>query len=124
MSHCAAVLLYWSPRVLGIAFAVFLSLFALDAFNGTHSFWNTILAVSLHLIPAAVIALSLVAAWRWEWIGAALFALLAAFYGWEVLPRHMNWALTIDLPLLAIATLFLANWLERPKLRAALWSSL
>lgn len=120
MSHCAALLLYWSPRVLGIAFAFFLSLFALDVFTEPQAFWTAILALFVHLIPAAITVLVLIAAWRWEWIGAGMFFLLAAFYAWDVLPRHLNWALTIDVPLLVIAVLFLTNWLERGKLRAAL----
>jgi hypothetical protein len=123
MSHPAAQLLYWSPRILAIAFAVFLSIFALDVFNETHGFWTMLLAVLVHLIPAALIVAALIAAWRWEWIGAGLFALLAAFYAWQVVPRHISWLVTIDVPLLLIAALFLANWIERAKLRAALRST-
>lgn len=120
MSHRTASCLYWSPRVLAIAFALFRSLFALDALHGTHGFWTTLSAFSIHLVPAAMIVIALLAAWRWEWIGAWLFAALAAFYAWEALPRHLNWAFAIDVPLLLIAALFLANWVERPKMRAVL----
>jgi len=120
MSHCAALLLYWSPRVLGIAFALFLSLFALDIFNEPGGFWSMVLALSIHLIPAAIIVVVLIAAWRWEWIGAALFTVLAGSYAWDVLPKHVSWALAMDVPLLLIAALFLADWIERAKLRTAL----
>ena len=36
-------LLHWTPRILGILFAGFLGLFALDVFNEGHTFWRTIL---------------------------------------------------------------------------------
>ena len=120
MSRPAARLLYWSPRILSIAFAVFLSVFALDAFDEAHDFWPTARALSIHLVPTAVILAALIAAWRWEWVGVALFSLAAVFYIWSVLPRHVDWAFTIGVPLLVIAGLFLANWIERAHLRSAL----
>lgn len=119
MSHFFVRLLYWSPRILAAAFAVFLSLFALDVFNEAHGFWHTALALSIHLIPAAIVLVILAIAWRWEWIGAALFVLAAAFYAWYVLPRHIGWVGAISGPLLVIAALFLADWMEREKLRTA-----
>jgi hypothetical protein len=119
MSHGAFSLLYWSPRILTILFAVFLSLFALDVFNEAHGFWGIVGALLIHLIPAVAIVAVLVAAWRWEWIGAVLFSMAAAFYTWNVAPRHLDWAMTIGGPLLAIALLFLVNWIERAKLLEA-----
>jgi Flp pilus assembly protein protease CpaA len=121
MSPSAARLLFWSPRILAIAFAIFLSLFALDAFGEFHGFWNSALAFLIHLVPALIVVVVLVAAWKWEWIGAVVFALLAAFYTWTALHRHFHWAifLAIPLPLLVIAGLFLTNWIERSKLRTA-----
>jgi len=37
--------LFWAPRVLGILFALFLSLFALDVFSEGYSFGETMLAL-------------------------------------------------------------------------------
>ncbi len=123
MSRSAARLLYWSPRVLAILFVLFLGAFALDAFNEFHVFWKCILAFSIGLLPAAIVAAILAVAWRWEWVGAAMFALAAVYYAWSwtVPPRHMNWPATAGIsgPLLVIAGLFLANWIERAKLRTA-----
>lgn len=119
MSHSGARLLFWSPRILGILFIVFLSLFALDEFNGAYGFWHPILAFSLHLVPAFIVAAVLIVAWRWEWVGAALFSLAAALYAWRVLPKHASWAMTIAAPLVLIAGLFLANWIEREKLHSS-----
>jgi len=116
MSRSAERLLYWAPRILAIAFAVFISLFALDVFSENHGFWDTVLALSLHLIPTAVIVAALIAAWRWEWIGATLFAFLGALYAWQVLPRHPDWALYLSSPLFVIAILFLVGSVEHAKL--------
>jgi hypothetical protein len=88
MSRVTARLLYWSPRILSIAFAIFLSLFALDVFNEVHGFWRIVLAFSIHLIPALVIVAALIVAWRWEWIGTGLFALLAVYYAVHVVQEH------------------------------------
>jgi ABC-type multidrug transport system permease subunit len=121
MSRSAARLLFWSPRILAMALAIFLSLFALDAFREFHGFWVSALAFCIHLIPALIVIAVLVAAWKWEWIGAVVFALLAVIYSWTALHRHLHWLvfLAISLPLLVIARLFLANWIERAKLRTA-----
>lgn len=122
MSRVTARLLYWSPRMLSIAFAIFLSLFALDVFNEVHGFWQTVLAFSIHLIPAMVIVAVLIVAWRWEWVGTGLFALVAVYYAVHMLSRNMNnWAAVtgISLPLLLIAAMFLAGWIKRTDARLA-----
>jgi hypothetical protein len=113
-------LLFWSPRVLCIAFAVFISLFALDVFGEGYGFWRTALALAMHLIPTAIIVVVLLLAWRWEWIGAVLFAVVAALYFFfTALGRHHpEWGLFISLPLLIVGGLFLVNWLKRAELRA------
>ena len=120
MNQLSARLLYWSPRILAIAFALFLSLFALDVFDEVHGFWVTALAFSIHLVPALIVVAVLIAAWRWEWVGAVAYALLTALYLWWGLPkRPFLGVLTIATSLIVIAGLFLANWIERPKLHTA-----
>ncbi|MGB6729139.1 MAG: hypothetical protein WBE74_24815, partial [Terracidiphilus sp.] len=61
------------------AFAIFIGLFALEAFNQFHGFWHTTLAFLVDLVPALILIAVLAVAWRWEYIGAAVFALLAAW---------------------------------------------
>lgn len=116
--------LYWTPRVLSIAFIGFLSLFALDVFNETSGFWKTILALAMHLIPSIVLIAVLVLAWKWEWIGAAIYAAAGVLYiamVWDrPAPDHikLSWVLTISGPAFLIAVLFLANWLKRGALHS------
>ncbi|MGQ0603506.1 MAG: DUF7670 domain-containing protein [Anaerolineales bacterium] len=52
-------LLFWIPRILTILFAGFVSLFALDVFVEGYGFWETLLALLMHLIPTGLILLSL-----------------------------------------------------------------
>lgn len=118
MSRNQARFLFWSPRILGIGFVVFASLFALDVFGEGLGLWQTAQALLIYLIPTAALAAVLAVAWRWEWVGAVSFATFAVLYAIKVLPQHSSWAASIALPLLAIAGLFLANWLERVELRS------
>lgn len=110
--------LFWTPRVLAILFAIFLSLFALDVFSEGYGPWQTVGALLLHLIPTFIVILALVIAWRWEWVGAVLFSALAVFYvvwTWERFPLVTH--LSISGPLVLVKVLFLVNWVYRAKLR-------
>lgn len=111
-------LLFWTPRAICFAFAIFLSLFALDVFHEGYGFWKTLLALLIHLVPVYIVLLVLAVAWRWEWIGAVGFAGLAIWYAQGVWRRHPDWVAVIAGPLLVIAVLFLVNWLKHDELRA------
>ena len=115
MAVIAARALFWTPRVLCIAFAIFLSMFALDVFNEGYTFGQALVALMIHLIPTAIIVAVLIIAWRWEWVGAALFTVAGLWY--LISNRaHPNWIVTISGPLFLIAALFLANWFKRAEL--------
>jgi hypothetical protein len=124
MSDFAKPLLFWTPRILSILFIVFLSLFALDVLDGNLGFWQTALALTMHLIPVFVLIAALFLAWRWEWIGAGIYAAAGLIYiVWVVsmsrplsLPMRLIWIATIAGPALVIAGLFWANWLKRGEL--------
>ena len=110
--------LFWSPRILCILFAVFVSLFALDVFSEGYGFWETLLALVMHLVPTYVVCIALVIAWRWEWVGAILFTGLGVFYvvwTWGQFP----WVtyLLMSGPLLLVGVLFGVNWVYRTELR-------
>jgi hypothetical protein len=126
MSNLAKKALFWTPRALSIAFIAFLSLFAMDVFDEHLGFWQTALALTVHLIPVFALIAVLVLAWRWEWVGAALYAAAGVLYvTWVVsmsrpVPPAMKliWILLIAGPAFVIAGLFLANWLRRGELHA------
>jgi hypothetical protein len=117
-------ILFWLPRVLSIGFITFISLFALDVFGEELGFWKTLAALVIHLLPTFVLILILILAWHWEWIGAVLFLSAGALYMLTVLPKpflspvlKLTWCMTIALPALIIAGLFLFNWLQHDELR-------
>ena len=106
-------LFVWSPRILSILYAMFLSLFALDVFNEGFGFWDTILALIIHLVPTYLVVIALVVAWRWEGVGAILFIALALFF--LVAISGENWIITG--PLFLIGVLFGFNWLYGAQLK-------
>jgi len=110
--------LFWMPRILCILFAVFLSLFALDVFGEGYGFWETILALLIHLVPTYVVVIALAIAWRWEWVGSILFIGLGVFYIVWTWGRF-TWVtyLAISGPLFLVGVLFTFNWIYRSQLR-------
>lgn len=111
--------LYWTPRVLCLLFAGFISLFALDVFGEHQGFWNTALALLMHLIPTAILLLILAVSWRWEWVGGVLFFALGAFYLIAFWGRfHWSAYAIISGSLSILGALFLLNWKHRAALHA------
>lgn len=114
--------LFWTPRVLGILFALFVSLFALDVFGQGYGFWGTLFALFMHLIPVYVLLIALAIGWRWEWAGALLFAGFSVWYlvtMWGPFPVVANLVGTIPIagPPLLVGLFFLLDWLYKPKLQ-------
>ena len=112
-------LLFWTPRILCILFAAFVSVFALDVFGEGYSFWETIVALAMHLIPTAVILVALAIAWRWEWVGGVLFIALGALYILIFPQGHWSAYLVISGPLFLVGILFLADWWLRARHRSS-----
>lgn len=108
--------LCWAPRVLTIAFTIFISMFALDVFGPGRGFWQTLVALGMHLMPTYVLIAMLVIAWRREWVGAVVpTALGLLFLWWNHVTRRNGTAgiLIIAGPLFLMAALFLISWLAK-----------
>jgi hypothetical protein len=110
--------MFWSPRIAAILFALFISLFALDVFQEDMKAGEVIVGLLIHLIPTFVMAIAIILAWRWEWVGAVVFA------GWAVLyitiARDFHWsvyAIIAGIPFV-IGTLYLLDWIYRKEIRA------
>ena len=112
----ARPILFWTPEVLGLLFAAFVSLFALDIFGQGYSLWETAVGLFMHLRPVWVMLIALVIAWRWEWLSGILFVGFGAWYlltfwgqfGWPVY-------LIMAGPAFLIGVLFLVDWRYRAK---------
>jgi hypothetical protein len=103
--------LFWAPRLLGLLFAVFVSLFALDAFSEGGSLLHRLFAFGMHLIPGALVAGVVAAAWRWPLVGFFGFGALAAVYLVSAWGRFaVNLYLVIAGPMLLASVLFLLDW--------------
>lgn len=110
--------LFWTPRLLCLLFAAFVSIFAFDVFGEHAGFWDTLLALLMHLIPTALLLLILAVSWRWEWVGRLLFPALGVLYiiaFWGRFPWP-TYAILAG-PLFLLGTLFLLGWTQRQTLR-------
>ena len=109
----------WASRLLGIAFTLFISLFAFDVFAHGQSILRALPAFFMHLIPSFVLLLIVVLAWRWAWIGAAgSAALCILFLSWNYTIRHNVPAAVAIIagPLLLMTVLYLWSWVMRREL--------
>ena len=109
-------ILFWAPRVLTLVFILFISLFALDSFEGDRSVLEKLGTFLIHLIPTFVLILLLIIAWRHEWIGALVFFLLGIAYivfawGKFGIAAYIG----ISGPLFLISILFWLNWMITKK---------
>ena len=107
-------ILYWAPRILGILFALFTSIFALDVFQQSGPWSAMLVGLLLHLIPTIVIALLVALAWRHDLFGAAIFPALGVLYiiwAWGRFPWFV-YALMAG-PLFVLGILFLLGQLSR-----------
>ena len=106
-------LMFWTPRLLGLAVSLFLAVFALDAFSEPRPPADAILDFLIHLLPSLVVVSLVAASWRREWIGAVAFAILGMVYAATTARGHMDWIVLISGPLLLVSALFLWNWLNQ-----------
>lgn len=110
-------ILFWTPRTLGILFILFVSLFALDIFDMELGFWGTIVGLFMHLLPSIAMTIALMLGWRWEWVGAAFFAVVGGWFLYISTPGDaMYYIVFLGVPFL-IAALFLVGWLKRGQVR-------
>jgi hypothetical protein len=105
--------LFWTPRILCMVFALFLSLFALDVFQENTGIGQTIIAFLIHLIPVYLVLGALAVAWKWEWIGAVVFIALGIAYivmtGGDA---HPSAYIFISGPLFLVGGLFWLGWVK------------
>lgn len=110
-------MLSWPPRIAGILFILFISIFALDVFDAGHGFWETLLALFMHLLPCFMLAIAVALAWRWEWIGAVLFTGFAIWYFAAMRGFPLSvYLLLAGIPFI-VGMLFTAGWIYRKEIR-------
>jgi len=94
----------WLPIALGILFAGFLGLFALDA--------DSVVGLAIHLIPSALILAAVAIGWRRPLVGGSVFLILAVAATLHFNTyRHLFTILFITGPFVLVGLLFLLSWL-------------
>jgi hypothetical protein len=116
-------LLFWTPRILGIMFILFLMMFSLDVFESGLTLWQIVVGLFMHNIPALLLLIVLIISWKHEIVGGIVFILAGLFYvlmltmdskfEWYML----SWAITIAGPAFLVGILFLMNWRKKRNLR-------
>ena len=104
--------------MLGILFAIFISLFAFDVFGQGTGFFKTLLAFLIHMIPAFLIIAILVLSWKWPLTGGIGFTLLGFAYIYWASRNNEVYAL-IYIPIILTGVLFLVSWLLRERIKEA-----
>ena len=66
MKHSVGTWLYWSPRILTIAFLAFLILFSFDVIQPGLSIEHIALGLLMHNVPVIILALVLWVSWKHE----------------------------------------------------------
>ena len=101
---------YWLPRILAILIALFISLFALDAFAEDYAWWQQIGALLIHLVPTYILILVILIAWKWEQVGGIIFILFGLGYI-ALMGANFEWIafLLVGGPPIITGGLFLIN---------------
>lgn len=82
-------ILYWAPRIICILAILFVSLFALDAFDPNLSIWEQIGGFLIHLIPSFILLALLILAWKYEYVGGIVFVLIGLLF--SIIVFRMNY---------------------------------
>ena len=114
--------IYWTPRILSIAFLLFLAMFSLDVFDMELGFWETVLGLFMHNVPVFILLIALLISWKHEIVGGVAFVLAGILYiimiFMNVFRNSFEWymvlmVLTIAGPAFLIGILFIINWLKK-----------
>jgi len=117
--------IYWTPRILGILFVLFLAMFSLDIFDGNYGFWGTIVGLFMHNIPAIILALLLWISWKHEIVGAVAFIGAGLLYVTMIIIGSLSsgqfewymisYPFIIAGPAIFVGALFLLGWIKKKK---------
>jgi hypothetical protein len=103
-------ILFWIPRILSILAILFMMMFSLDVFGGDEPLGRQLLGFLIHNIPAFILTVVLIIAWKWEVAGGSLFIIAAA--GGVVFFRAFSGnpgSLIVMAPLLIVGLLFILH---------------
>ena len=114
MKITRAELIVWAPRILVLGLALFLSLFALDAFTENRGIAGAMVAFAMGLLPALAVLATVIVGWKHEGIAATVFAVLTVFYAATTL-EHTAWIALVAAPLAIVGVFFFLSWRQKVK---------
>lgn len=97
---------------------------SLDIFEGNYGFWETILGLFIHNIPAIILLVVLIVSWKHELVGGIVFPLAGIIYIALILKTaisngfewyYLSWAIEISGIAFLIGILFLIGWNKKKK---------
>ena len=99
-------IIHWIPRILCILAIAFIELFAMDSFDPRLSVPEQMLHFLMHSIPAIILIIFLVTAWKWELIGGMIFMIIGIGFSPLIFSMnyHMNHSVWISLGIIASIT--------------------
>ncbi len=114
---------YWTPRILGIIFVIFLTMFSLDVFEPGLTTWQIVFGLLIHNIPTLFLTLILIISWKREIVGGVTFILAGLLYILLLILNSdfewykLSWSLIIAGPAFLIGILFIVNWRKKKSRR-------
>lgn len=114
--------IYWTPRILSIIFIFFLALMSLDVISSELSFWQIVVGLFMHNIPALVLLIALLISWKYEIVGGIVFILAGLLYIVVLMMNPfewymLSWSLIIAGPAFLIGILFLIGWFKKKEIK-------
>lgn len=114
--------IYWTPRILSIIFILFLALMSLDVFSPELNFWQILIALLMHNIPALILLIVLLISWKHEIVGGISFILAGLLYIIMLMRRPfewymLSWIIQISGVAFFIGILFLIGWFKKKKIK-------
>jgi peptidoglycan/LPS O-acetylase OafA/YrhL len=104
---------------------LFISLFAMDSFEGDYTVWEKIAGFMIHMIPSFVLVVILIIAWKWELAGGILLIVLGFIGGYLLFDMNFDRmhsvkyallpVLLIAFPIIVSGFLFLVDYYKNKK---------
>ena len=123
--------LYWLPRLLCIGAILFVSMFALDAFQPGMTLLEQVEGFLIHMVPSFVLLAVLLVAWKWELVGGVVITLIGLGFSPFVYLLNYNRnhsvglslsiILMINLPFVIVGVLFILNHYRNKKNGTVNW---
>lgn len=119
-------LFHWLPRIICIVAILFVSLFALDAFEHGKSTRQQLTDFFMHMIPSLILLVFLLVAWKWELAGGIIFTVIGIsmspvifLHNYRVnhysIAECINVILMITFPFIVVGVLFIISHFKKKK---------